>query len=152
MKLKNLIFFPAFLFFLWQNLAAQNINGFKIYVSKLYATTLYFHDAYSKYNFGEKTYPYKFNSLLGDEKSLALEVSNNVTGAYTLYVGEGGRKHTFIVLYKENLDDTERDIYFTDLNKVAQLSKIIKSEPISQASEPETPKDETPDVKDRTND
>jgi tetratricopeptide (TPR) repeat protein len=146
MKLKNLIFFPAFLFFLWQNLAAQNINGLKIYVSKLYATTLYFHDAYSKYGFGETTCPYKFNSLLGDEKSIALEVPNTVAAPYTLYVTEGGRKHKFIILYKENLEDSERDIYFTDLDKVAQLSKTANSEPISQASKTDISKSESPET------
>ncbi|HEX5150736.1 MAG TPA: hypothetical protein VFW07_04780 [Parafilimonas sp.] len=133
-----------------QNLLSQNnINGLKIYVSKLYATTLYFHDVCSKYNFGEKTCPYKFNSLLGDEKSIALEVSNDVAEPYTLYVTEGGRKHKFIILYKEQLEDSERDIYLTDMDKLAELSKAAGSETISQPppkTEP-SPAAETPVVK-----
>lgn len=127
-----------------QNLLAQNINGYKVYVSRLYATTLYFHDAYTKYNFGEATCPYKFNSLLGDEKSIALETSNDVTAPYTLYVTEGGRKHKFTVIYKEHLEDAERDIYFTDLDLVAQLSKAPVSEPVAASPEPEPPKNEAP--------
>ncbi|MGN6211315.1 hypothetical protein [Parafilimonas sp.] len=127
-----------------QNLLAQNINGYKVYVSRLYATTLYFHDAYTKYNFGEATCPYKFNSLLGDEKSIALETSSDVTAPYTLYVTEGGRKHKFTVIYKEHLEDAERDIYFTDLDLVAQLSKAPVNEPVAASPEPEPPKNEAP--------
>lgn len=127
-----------------QNLLAQNINGYKVYVSRLYATTLYFHDAYTKYNFGEATCPYKFNSLLGDEKSIALETSADVTAPYTLYVTEGGRKHKFTVIYKEHLEDAERDIYFTDLDLVAQLSKAPVNEPVAASSKPEPSKNEAP--------
>lgn len=120
-----------FLLAVTQNLLSQNINGYKVYVSRLYATTLYFHDAYTKYNFGESSCPYKFNSLLGDEKSIALETSADVTAPYTLYVTEGGRKHKFTILYKEHLEDAERDVYFTDLDQVAQLSKAPVSEAIA---------------------
>lgn len=127
-----------------QDLLAQNINGYKVYVSRLYATTLYFHDAYTKYNFGEATCPYKFNSLLGDEKSIALETSSDVTAPYTLYVTEGGRKHKFTIIYKEHLEDAERDIYFTDLDLVAQLSKAPVNEPVAASSKPEPPKNEAP--------
>jgi tetratricopeptide (TPR) repeat protein len=145
MVLKKL-FFCFFFLSVVQSLSAQNINGLKIYVSKLYATTLYFHDVCSKYGFGETTCPYKFNSLLSDEKSIALEVSNNVTEPYTLYITEGSRKHKFIIVYKEQLENSERDIYFTDLNKLAQLSKATNSEPISQVSKSEPPQSEAPQV------
>jgi tetratricopeptide (TPR) repeat protein len=123
-----------------QNLLSQdqNINGLKIYVSKLYATTLYFHDVYIKRGFGETTSPYKFNSLLSDEKSIALEVLNDVKEPYTLYVTEGGRKHKFIILYKERLEDSERDIYFTDLNKLTELVKTTNSEPTNLAPKSES--------------
>jgi tetratricopeptide (TPR) repeat protein len=122
-----------------QNLLSQNINGFKIYVSKKYTTTLYFHDACSKYNFSETNCPFKFNALLSDEKSIALDASDSVAEPYTLHVTEGGRRHIFIVQYKSILEDSERDVYFTDLNKLTEISKTASNVPISpppQKTEP----------------
>ena len=145
MKRHNYLLF-FFLLASTQNLLSQNINGYKVYVSRLYATTLYFHDAYTKYNFGEATCPYKFNSLLGDEKSIALETSSDVTAPYSLYVTEGGRKHKFTIIYKEHLEYAERDIYFTDLDLVAHLSKAPVNEPVAASSKPEPPKNEAPAI------
>ncbi|MEP6597586.1 MAG: hypothetical protein ABJA71_16650, partial [Ginsengibacter sp.] len=119
---KNFIaFLFSFLLIFWQNLFAQNINGFEIPVSKDKVSSITFHDEVKGYNFGEKNPPYKVSTL--GKEAIMIQTSQEVKGLYTLNVLEGGRKHKFIISYKEEIDLSEQDKDFSDLK---QLIKLIK--------------------------
>ncbi len=98
-----------------QNLFAQDINEGKIYVSRNQLTSLTFHSEVTKFNFEQKNSSYKI--LLLDNTTISITTSQIVNEPYTLNVSEGGRRHKFIVLYKEDIGTSEQDNDFSDLNK-----------------------------------
>ena len=61
--MKNLILIPVLLFFLPQDLTAQNINGFQVFVSKKQFTSIEFHSAIDNLSFAQKNPPYKVISM-----------------------------------------------------------------------------------------
>jgi len=122
-----------------QYAAAQNINGFKVFVSKHRVTTLYFHDPVAKNYFAEKTAPYKFEKLMRTSNSIPLSVDKDVKEPFTLYVNEGSRQHKFIIIYKDVIEAFEQDIYFSDLKVVAAIAKLEESKQVSNSQISGTP-------------
>lgn len=115
-------------------LTAQNINGFEIYVSKNAMTSMEFHSEVTNYSFVEKNPPYKIATL--DQKSVMLNASETVDKPYHLILEEGGRKHKFTVLYKDDIDIAQQDWDFSDLK---QLDKQIKdSKPLNTSAQNNT--------------
>ena len=107
-----------------QYLFGQNINGFVIPISKDIASSLSFHSEVTGWRFAEKTYPYKISTL--DVKTIMIETSQDVSGSYNFFVEEGGRRHHFILVFKDknDVDPSERDKDYSDLK---QLSKDIQA-------------------------
>ena len=125
------VFFYIFFLFIVQTLFAQNINGFEIYISKNAMTSMEFHSEVTYHSFVEKNSPYNIATL--DSKSIMLNSTVSVDKPYHLILEEGGRKHKFTIIYKEDLDISQQDWDFSDLKQLDNEIKDFKpSNPSSQ--------------------
>src|SRR5215831_19421495 len=139
--MKNLMLIPVFLFFLLQDLTAQNINGFQIFVSKKQFTSIEFHSSIDNLVFAQKNPPYKV--IFMGAKTIFLETSQEVKAPYDLSIIEGGRIHKFVIIYADDVDQSKRD---NDYSNLTQLKASIKSfVPVAINSSPQDdPKKTTP--------
>ncbi|HEX5150733.1 MAG TPA: SUMF1/EgtB/PvdO family nonheme iron enzyme [Parafilimonas sp.] len=120
--MKNLTLIPVLLFFLSQDLAAQNINGFQIFVSKKQFTSIEFHSAIDNIAFAQKNPPYKV--VFMGAKTIFLETSQDVKAPYDLSIIEGGRIHKFVIIYADDVDQSKRD---NDYSNLTQLRALIRN-------------------------
>jgi len=120
--MKNLMLIQVFLFFLLQDLAAQNINGFQIFVSKKQFTSIEFHSAIDNLAFAQRNPPYKV--VFMGAKTIFLETSQEVKAPYDLSIIEGGRKQKLVIVYADAVNPSKRD---NDYSSLAELKTLIKS-------------------------
>lgn len=131
--MKNLMLIPVVLFLFLQKPAAQNINGFQIFVSKKQFTSLEFHSAIDNLVFAQKNPPYKV--IFMGAKTIFLETSQEVKAPYDLSIIEGGRIHKFVIIYANDVDQSKRDNDYSNLTQLNALIRNFVPVPVNSSSQ-----------------
>ena len=105
-------------------LSAQNISGYEIPVSQRLTTALSFNASVTDFRITERNSPYALSRL--DAKSIKIETLHQTNTPYNLIVIEGGRKHEFILVYKEDVDFSKQVQDFSNLNIVKQIADSLQ--------------------------
>ncbi|WP_153796707.1 tetratricopeptide repeat protein [Foetidibacter luteolus] len=119
---------------------AQEINGFKIFVSQSADTYVRFNSKITNWKFvGKDGYPYYSIQNVG-EKGMMLSAKKEPGETYSLIVLEGGRQHKFFLVYKKDLSDDEMSYDYQNLDALKKLVQNYQPPAIEQpkAAEPAT--------------
>jgi tetratricopeptide (TPR) repeat protein len=104
-------------------LTAQNINGFKIQVSADTTTSLTFNSKVVSWQFEEENGFLVYDVSLTDDNKMRIIAKQATVEILHLNITEGKRKHKFVLLYKEGVDNLQTSHDYSDLKKLEEFVK-----------------------------
>ena len=143
-KISLYIILPVFcVLFFYGFSIAQNINGFRIQVSKKAVTYFIFNATVTNWKFLDNDEGYSVYSIQNQgPTTVTISAKKETSQMYPLLITEGKRVHKFYITYKDDISESELEHDYSDLKNLKQLIKDEESKPKQEpAAVTEKPKE-----------